>query len=451
MALNDEKPLKRDVDHLVIMGKNQDLAVRQGALSTEEFLPTLSNLVSKLVESGNVMEYPFELVAPISEYIQVSGIRYKPSSATVKELRKEIEQDSQRIVNGAAHAGNGRIEPWWGLEKLIGKVLIAHQLGVEYEIDHGLMDVVDFELHHFDYEGAFEKCDTLLPLDLLYFAKLQGHNDLLESRLINPLDARCNSPLIREATRDEVQQRLQEISEEYCEEFSSPEEGYAIEALEAHLRGKRPKFMRDLMNAKPAEGNELLQIFVVGLMNSHTNQHWENENGEVLYIGKAASIAQRRTPKSNKEIKQYLGSDLESQLKRYCEKGEQETATLILYRRNRVKDILGGDIKIPSDLAVHDGNGFSSMKPEEILMWVDNMVTVWGTSDIYSELALPTSISKKEYRVYRVVKKAMEYIRQGVLTYDTPEKRAMLPQGVLPQLVGNVQLLLPPATAKNQK
>jgi hypothetical protein len=401
--------------------KNNDT----GLAGYDDFMQTFDSLMRKLVDSMSA-SHPGPMISPLSDFVQVTGLDYTPSDRVRDKIREQVEKRIVRTLMQQKCEDIGRHEPFELVGELCQWGIIANQLGISYDLEPrkldgyfedplmdmdglstNIADVLNFELHHFDYKGELKYLGPFLPLDIIYFAELNGITGSLEGRLISDLDDRCRIPEIRQATPDEARQRLEYFRERKKDGHEDVD--FDIEKLEHLLDGDPDK----------AKGWTF---------------YWNDSDGVELVFPRltperAESLIPRQ-PHTTETVRRYLGPELEAALAKHCEKGRykhgrHDEVTEVLYRRNRVKDFLGGDIKVPKELAEHDDAEFSTTDPKAIKMWVENMVAVFGPKDIGCELVLP-NLSKEEYRVYRTIKKAMQYVRQGHLTYDTEEKRQML-------------------------
>jgi hypothetical protein len=399
---------------------SDELELANGHIKPEEFNAVLDSLLYKLVNS-RAISYP-SLFSPLTDFIKITGSDYVPSVGVQTKIREQVEERIERITRLQSYEMAGKFEPFEDIGELCEWGIVASHLEISYDIDKvnddpelaamsgKLSDILNFELHHFNYDSEFDEFGTFLPLDIVYFAKLNGIIDCLEGRTLSEIDERCAIPDFREATSDESRQHLDDLKEELTERVSQGYENLSeneigIEILEKLLDGPDGKKGNDRFNWKDSDGTMLCYPDVTqNTIDSLTP----------------------RQPQSTSEVKEYLSQRLETALVEYCAKGYHDDATEIAYRRNRVKDFLGSDINVPQKLAEHDDDVFSSVDPKEVRMWINNMVTVFGPHDMGSELALPTNLNKKEYRLFRSLTKAMEYIKKGDLTYDTQDKRQLL-------------------------
>lgn len=403
-------------------------------ITPKEFLPTLSSLVEKIFRGSK--GYSEHFLKNIADFINLTRVPYVPKREISDRIKQRVEETIQRVIYVQENHECGRCEPWGYLQRLCTWGIIAKHLGVQYEFDPALLPIIDFELHHFDYEGEFNRFGTFLPLDIIYFAKINGQAEFLEGRQVNPLDERCKVRQVRKATKEEIEKELSKRQEKLSE--YSGEEGDEIPDQERLVI----ELLQKYLNNKTPDEKEL------NLLEFYGPICWNTDDHDVLYLDNP-NVKLPRRAQTPAQVKEFLGKRLEEALLQYHQQGKQEKATEILYRRNRVKDFLGGDIKIPHELAGHDDDYFVGLDPREVSMWIDNMVTVWGPQDMHSELALPNNLTPKEYRLYRNIVKAIEILRRGMLTYDTPEKRALLINTDLPALQeGIAQKLLPYAKRK---
>ena len=392
-------------------------------ITPKEFLPTLSSLIEKIFRGSK--GYSKDFLKNIADFVNLTRVPYVPGREFSNRIKQRLEETTQRVTYNAESPESGRCEPWGSLQGLCTWGIIAKHLGIQYDFDPALLPIIDFELHHFDYEREFRNFGNFSPLDLIYFAKINDQAEFLEGRQINPLDERCRNVEIRKATPDEIRKKISDTTIE----------------MNQMLDEEMPAYQREInfLNGVLSEGDKYVDS--KDIMDSIS---WEVNPKLVVYTHVFPKEKVPRKPHTPAQVKEFLGKRLEDALLQYHQQGEQEKATEILHRRNRVKDFLGGDIKIPPELAGHDDAYFVGLDPREISMWIDNMVTVWGPQDMRSELALPSSLTAKEYRLYRNIVKAIEILRRGTLSYDTPEKRLLLINTDLPALQkGIAQKLLP--------
>jgi len=412
----------------------------KGHIRPEEFKATFEGLMEKLVDSRAIV-HPSAFSA-LAEFIHLSATEYTPKDHVQERIKEIIEKRITYVISRQDNDECGKFKPFSGIDGLCQWGIIAKYLGINYDLtpeslekhplitdktNRDLRLILNFEFHHFDYEGELESRGDFMPLDLIYFCELNRISEFLEGRVLGDLEQMCIMPEIRKATPEESTQRLQQMKQELeqrkREGYETRQDQELIELLENELNGKKN------------EG-----VTYIG--------HWENSEGVILCYPDITSSVIPRQPHSTQEVKDYLGKKLEGVLKTYCDEECFDLATQILYRRNRVKGFIGQDIKIPKQLVEQDDTTFSTLDPQEIRMWLDNMVTVFGPHDIGSELFLPTNLKPQEYRLYRTINEAMEYIRKGVLTYDTEEKRQLLVNSQPPTLDGSINALLLPGPSQ---
>src|SRR3989338_6184824 len=156
-------------------------------ITPKEFLPTLSSLIEKIFRGSK--GYSKDFLKNIADFVNLTRVTYNAESPE-----------------------SGRCEPWGSLQGLCTWGIIAKHLGIQYDFDPALLPIIDFELHHFDYEREFRNFGNFSPLDLIYFAKINDQAEFLEGRQINPLDERCRNVEIRKATPDEIRKKISDTT-----------------------------------------------------------------------------------------------------------------------------------------------------------------------------------------------------------------------------------------------
>ena len=178
-------------------------------ITPKEFLPTLSSLIEKIFRGSK--GYSKDFLKNIADFVNLTRVPYVPGREVSDRIRQRLEETTQRVTYNAESPESGRCEPWGSLQGLCTWGIIAKHLGIQYDFDPALLPIIDFELHHFDYEREFRNFGNFSPLDLIYFAKINDQAEFLEGRQINPLDERCRNVEIRKATPDEMVIHYQDI------------------------------------------------------------------------------------------------------------------------------------------------------------------------------------------------------------------------------------------------
>ncbi len=414
----------------------------KGHFKPEEVESIFSSLMGKLVRSESV-DVP-GIILPLVEFLELSEIDYVPDDETKEIIKKTVERRIRDVLLNSQELN--LYAPVEGLEKMCQLGIVAKKLGIDYdlnpevkpyhsggqlitpEIRRDLEIILNFELHHFKYENEnprdLRTFGTFLPLDLIYFAELNGIVGCLEGRTVDSCYEAHNVREVRVATKQEALEYAKSQREKNSKKAGDEAklEAIGLDIFEKQIHG---------------EFREGVTI----------RAKWEVSDGVYLCHPDVSGGDIPRKPLSTRDVREYLGNKLEKVLAAYCELGSFNAATEIIYRRNKVKDFLGGDINIPPKLAEHDATTFRETDPKKIISWIDEMVGMFGPSDTESELSLPLSLTKQEYRLYRTIRQAIIYVRRGALTYDTPEKKNLMADTLAPYLTLQNPLLGLPTSA----
>jgi len=419
--------------------------------ANEEFMTTFDNLFRKL---------PLCLIEPLVDFIVFAGIEYTPCDADKKRIRSAVEESITHAIIRQLDPEAGRDEPIETIEGMCQMGIIASHLGIHYDLEpqdlgmyydlimehpslnRDIRYILNFELHHFNYKdglgGDLDFLETFLPLDIIYFAQLNGFAGYLESHIIGELDEHVKAREFRYASEDEARAHLAKMKKEagYPGDCNLTPIYGALEADDPRLEywgelgEKKILRLEYELGMAPETHLSAGTISALKKLLGEKDFSWVDSNGiTLIYPPGEEKFSRGRESHSMSQIRKYLGADLETALAKRCEENRPISygkMTEILYRRNRVKAFLGGDIKIPRELARHDDAELSAIDPKKITDWIERMVANWGAYDIGSELNLPLTLTKTEYRMFRAIKLAMEYVKEGELSYDTPEKRQLL-------------------------
>ena len=409
--------------------KNQDPRFLEttGHFTEEEMPKILASLFEKLIYS-QAGDHP-TIINPLADFVYLSKIPVQLDENTIRIIKDDVESAIYRSLHAQEERNEGRFEPHHSVDQVCYWGIVATHLEIPYSLDSetlkrhplknsestsNIADILNFELYHYNYEEFLESPFDFLPLDIIYFAQINGLLNSLERQLISPLSQKCAIPEVRQATVDETIEYLQTEIQRIEEKIGYQQDAEDIPPLKKEITEIEQK----IAQARTTGKVDLEHV-------------WETSLGTVLCYPTTEEFAQSgfnhmRKQHSLADVKNYLGPRLETKITNWSKQNDHEDATHALYRRNRVKAFLGSDINIPRSLAQEDDNKFSSTNPLELMDWVNNMVQRFSPHDMGTELVIPSTLNKKEYRMYRVIKKTMDFIYRGALTYDTQEKRSLL-------------------------
>lgn len=325
-------------------------------------------------------------LALVSDFIKHSGVENPIDDETADRYRGTMRSINRWIgENYNSKSDEGRHESFPRLCQMSNTGIIASNLGIKYDVDPLISDVMDFELHHTDYEGDLKR-GHLPVLDMLYFAKLNGlDKGLNQKKAANKLDERCAERESALMTKETFRLHFSEMLGEDCDK--------AYKALCEGTSG------------------------VSGVSS-------KGDDGKEYYLGiKPAPPRKLRTPE---KIRKIMTLNLGNYLPRYCSEKDFMKAVDIIYRHNRVKDFFGAELPIPEKLTCLEMGFFTGQTPKAIERWLNGLVANYRPGSLSYSLDLPENMTKKEYALMRIMQLSGQYLRMTDFTYDTPEKRKMM-------------------------
>lgn len=325
-------------------------------------------------------------LALVSDFIKYSGVENLIDDETADRYRDVMKTIYRWIGEKyGSKSDEGRSEPFPHLCQLSNTGIIASNLGIKYDVDPLISDVMDFELHHTDYEGDL-KCGHLPVLDMLYFAKLNGMDKkLMQKKAGNKLDERCAERENVLMTKETFKLHLGEMLGEDC----------------------------DKVYKAMCEGT----TGVSGVSS-------KGDDGKEYYLGtKPVPPRKLLTPE---KIRKIMTLKLGNSLPRYCSEKDFMKAVDIIYRHNRVKDFFGAELPIPEKLTGLENDFFADQTPGTIKRWLNGLVASYRPDSLSYSIDLPENMTKNEYALMRIMELSGQYLRMTNLVYDTPEKRKMM-------------------------